>query len=108
MVIEPVNPPSSRPTACSMVDLPEPDGPNSATISPGMMSRLTPHRTWMVASPCRKLRLRFLRLTTGSLIAQNLDRVGARGLHFRLDPRQEAEHHRPRSDPGAPPRRSKN
>ena len=33
--IEPSNPPSSRPTACSSVDLPEPDGPSSATISPG-------------------------------------------------------------------------
>ena len=35
MRIEPSNPPSSRPTACSRVDLPEPDGPSSATISPG-------------------------------------------------------------------------
>ena len=36
MRIDPSNPPSSRPTACSMVDLPEPDGPSSATISPAL------------------------------------------------------------------------
>ena len=33
--IEPSNPPSSKPTAWSRVDLPEPEGPSRATISPG-------------------------------------------------------------------------
>src|SRR3546814_13705590 len=81
-----------------MVELPDPDGPSSATISPGMMSRLTPHRTWMVASPCWKLRFKFLRLTIGSLITQNLYRIGARGLHRRIKRCQEAEHQRQRDN----------
>ena len=36
---------SSRPAACSREDLPEPDGPISPTISPGMTSRSTPLST---------------------------------------------------------------
>ena len=56
--IEPSNPPSSSPTACSRVDLPEPDGPSNATISPGATSRSTPRSTSIVTSPWVKLRLR--------------------------------------------------
>jgi hypothetical protein len=33
---------SSVPITCSMVDLPEPDGPTIATISPAAMPRETP------------------------------------------------------------------
>ena len=47
MRIEPSNPPSSSPTACSRVDLPEPDGPSRATISPRRTSRSTPRSTSM-------------------------------------------------------------
>ena len=60
--IEPPNPPSSRPTACSSVDLPEPDGPSSATISPGATVRSTPRSTSIVTPPCAKLRVRPVRL----------------------------------------------
>ena len=45
--IEPSKPPSSSPTAWSRVDLPEPDGPEQATISPGRPSRSTPRSTSM-------------------------------------------------------------
>src|SRR6185369_14019414 len=36
---------SNRPATCSIVDLPAPDGPTSATISPGASMRSTPFST---------------------------------------------------------------
>src|SRR4249919_3226361 len=76
MRIEPSNPPSSRPTACKSVDLPEPDGPSKATISPGCTARLTLRRTSIVTPPWVKLRFRPRVSSTGSFIAKHLDRVG--------------------------------
>ena len=35
------------------VDLPEPDGPITATNSPAAMSRLTPRSAWTSCSPSR-------------------------------------------------------
>src|SRR5205085_6165215 len=75
--IEPSKPPSSRPTACSKVDLPEPDGPSKATISPGWTARFTPRSTWISTSPCTKLRRRSATAST-SFIAQHLHRIGLR------------------------------
>src|SRR3546814_1805432 len=40
MRMTPPNPPSSRPTACNSVDLPEPEGPSSATRSEEHTSEL--------------------------------------------------------------------
>jgi hypothetical protein len=51
MRIDPSKPPSSRPTAWSRVDLPDPEGPSSATISPAATCRSTPRSTSMVTSP---------------------------------------------------------
>src|SRR6187551_2261643 len=96
--IRPPNPPSSSPTACSMVDLPVPDGPSSATISPGMSARSTPRSTSMRTPPCSKLRVRPVRRTTGSLIAQHLYRIGARRAVGRIERREEAEPHRHHAD----------
>src|SRR5690606_27314538 len=96
--IRPPKPPSRSPTACSIVDLPVPDGPSSATISPGMISRFTPRRTSMVSPPCRKLRVRSVRRTTGLFIAQHLHGIGAGGPICRIESRQEAEPHRHQAD----------
>src|SRR5579875_437363 len=77
MRIEPAKPPSSSPIACSMVDLPEPEGPRRATISPFATCRSTPRSTSMVTPACVKLRRR-PRTSRMSLIAQDLDRVRVR------------------------------
>src|SRR6185369_9585940 len=91
--IEPWKPPSRRPTACSRVDLPEPDGPRSATISPGFTSRLTPRRTSMVVPPWVKLRLRSRVTSAASLIAKHLDRIGVRRPTRREQGRREDQQH---------------
>src|SRR5205085_7371551 len=101
--IEPSKPPSRRPTAWSKVDLPEPEGPSKATISPGAMSRSIPRRTSMVTSPWRKLRFKPRTASAGpvteSLIAEHLDRIGAGSLPRRVEGGEQAEqeghdHHR--------------
>src|SRR5438309_4097900 len=97
MRIEPSKPPSKRPTAWRRVDLPEPEGPRRATISPARTSRSRPRRTLMVTPPCWKLRFsprteRIAALAVAaSLIAQHLDRVGARRLPGRVEGGEEAE-----------------
>src|SRR5690606_33123782 len=42
---------SSPASTISMVDLPEPDGPTTPTVSPVAMSRLTPLSTWTDDAP---------------------------------------------------------
>src|SRR3569623_971853 len=100
----PPKPPSSSPTACSIVDLPEPEGPSSATISPGLIVRFTPRSTSIVTPPCSKLRVRFVRRTTGCtgalLIAQHLDRIRARRLARRIERSKEAHPQRQQTDRG--------
>src|SRR5688500_17900417 len=98
MRIDPSKPPSRRPTACSSVDLPEPDGPSRATISPGWTSRSTPRSTSMVTSAWVKLRLSWWVRRTASLIAQHLDRVGARRFPRRVKRRQERQDEREQDD----------
>ncbi len=71
---------SSRPAACSKLDLPEPDGPIRPTTSPGKTSRSTPFSTSNSPSPVTYVRRIPLRLRTGSLIPQRLDRIDAGGL----------------------------
>src|SRR5579871_994964 len=92
----PEKPPSSSPIACSIVDLPEPEGPSSATISPGAIAKSTPRSTSIRTPPCSKLRARLRTATTGStcasLIAQHLDGVGVRRLPRWIERREEAEH----------------
>src|SRR4051812_18964198 len=88
----PPKPPSSSPIAWSIVDLPEPEGPTSATISPGWIARSTPLSTSICTPPCSKLRVKPVRVTTALFIAQNLDRIGARRAERRVQRRQEAEH----------------
>src|SRR3954465_7034961 len=91
MRIEPSKPPSSSPTAWSKVDLPEPEGPSRATISPGRTSRSTPRSTSMVTPPWRKLRLRPPTSRT-SFIAKHLHGIRARGLPGRVEGGEEAQH----------------
>src|SRR5689334_23283369 len=98
--MEPWKPPSSSPTAWSSVDLPDPDGPSSATISPGATSRSTPRNTSIVTSPWVKLRLRPLVTRTGSLIAQDLHWVGACSPVGGIKRREERQHQRGQHDRG--------
>src|SRR3546814_18351965 len=95
MRVVPPDPPSSRPTACSIVDLPVPEGPSSATISPRRSDALTPRSTSIVTSPWRKLRFSSTSSSATSFITQHLHGVGIRGLVRRLERSEEAEddHH---------------
>src|ERR1051325_10439658 len=93
MRIEPSNPPSSSPTAWSRVDLPEPEGPSRATISPAPTVKSTPRRTWMTTPAWTKLRLRPLTSRT-LFIAQHLHGIGARRLPGRIEGGEEAQHQR--------------
>src|SRR3546814_18936232 len=95
MRIMPSNPPSRSPTACSIVDFPDPDGPSSATISPRRSDALTPRSTSIVTSPCVKLRFRSTSSSATSFITQHLHWVGIGRLVGRIERRKEAEddHH---------------
>src|SRR4051794_3113938 len=96
MQIDPSKPPSSRPTAWSKVDLPDPEGPSSATISPGATTRSIPRKTSIRCPPCSNERRSPFTART-SLIAQYLHRIGACRLPGGIERRQEAEeqgHHR--------------
>src|SRR4051812_5945767 len=97
--IEPSKPPSSSPTAWSRVDLPEPEGPSKATISPAPTLRSMPRRTWMVTPAWTKLRLRPV-TSSASLIAKHLHRIGVRRLPGRIEGREEAQHQRHDDDRG--------
>src|SRR5690606_40292220 len=77
-----------------MVDLPVPEGPSSATISPGMIVRFTPRRTSIRSPPCSKLRVRSVSRTMGvSLITQHLHGIGPRGTVGRVERSKEAQAH---------------
>src|SRR6185436_12466024 len=99
MRIEPSKPPSSSPTAWSRVDLPEPDGPSRATISPAPTARSTPRSTSMTTPAWTKLRLR-PRTASTSFIAQHLDRIGLGGTPGGNQGGKEAQHQRHRHDRG--------
>src|SRR3546814_13240665 len=90
MRIMPSNPPSRSPTACSIVDFPDPDGPSSATISPRRSDALTPRSTSIVTSPCVKLRFRSTSSSATSFIPQHLHWVGIGGLVGRIERPEEA------------------
>src|SRR5688572_30965471 len=61
---------------CSRVDLPEPEGPTSATISPGRTWRSARLITSRKPLPAwRKRCWTFRNSSAGSLIAQRLDRI---------------------------------
>src|SRR3546814_2373681 len=101
MRMTPPNPPSSRPTACNSVDLPEPEGPSSATISPRCNCPSMPRSTSIVTPAWVKLRRRPVRERVASVIAQHLHRIGVRGLERGIERREEAEqdrHHRDADD----------
>src|SRR5207237_1598594 len=95
--MEPSKPPSSSPTACSRVDLPEPDGPSRATISPSRTFRSTPRSTWISTSAWTKLRLRPSTRST-SFIAQHLHRIRLRRLPGRIEGEKEGRADRQQDD----------
>src|SRR3569623_694514 len=98
MRIDPPNPPSSRPTACNKVDLPEPEGPRSATISPSAIAKSIPRSTSIVSPPWLNARVRPVVARTASFIAQDLYRIGARRFERRVERREEGQKQRDRDD----------
>src|SRR5581483_3996280 len=91
---------SNMPVMCSNVDLPAPDGPISATISPGMRLRLASRMTSRRPPPAslKLWRMPFSR-RTGSLIAQRLHRIEPRGTPGGIERGQDRENQRHRGDP---------
>ena len=80
---------------CSRVDLPVPDGPISATISPGAIDNDAPRNISRRLRPCRKPRTIPSRdNAAGSLIAQRLDRIEPRRPPGRIDRRQQRQRQR--------------
>ena len=77
---------SSSPAICSSVDLPAPDGPTSATISPAATSRSAPlqHRQRRRPGDVSAARRPQLDRTAPSLIAQRLDRIEPGGAPGRV------------------------
>ena len=57
---------SSSPVMCSSVDLPEPEGPTSATACPGHSVALAPFKTEISRVPCLKVRVTPSRTRIGS------------------------------------------
>src|SRR5262245_53680622 len=79
---------------CRSVDLPQPEGPTSATSSPGRTTSETPRSTSSRAPPWSKLRLTCLRTrmpSALSLIAQGLHRIEPRSPPGRVDRGREGE-----------------
>src|SRR5688572_4515958 len=91
---------SSRPAMCSRVDLPLPDWPTNATISPGCRSTDTPRSTSRRRSPWTKVR-RMPCSESGlvvSLMSQSFDRFDPGGSPCRIGRRDEREHDRDHDD----------
>ena len=90
---------SSSPATCSSVDLPAPDGPTSATISPGRSASVdaAQHRQLDAAPGGRCARRRAARAPRRrrSLIAQRLDRIEPRRAPGRVERRQERQRRAP-------------
>src|SRR5262245_27751795 len=85
---------SSRPAMCSSVDLPQPDGPTSATISPGCTDSDTPFSTSSLASALPKPRAMFCRARTSALpllISKRLHRIEPRRPPRGIETRQQGE-----------------
>src|SRR5882672_230881 len=99
-----ISPPSacsSSPAIWSSVDLPQPEGPTSATSSPRRTASDTPRSTSSLAAPCSKLRLTPLRtrtLSLRSLIAQGLHRIEPRRPPGRIEGRGEGKREGHRHD----------
>src|SRR5271169_1597142 len=89
---------SSPPSKCNNVLLPDPEAPTIATLSPCCTSRSTPSSTDTSCGPSRKT-LRIARAQiTGSLIAQSLRGIHARGAPAWVKGREQAEQQRHGSD----------
>ena len=105
---------SSSPATCSSVDLPAPDGPTSATISPGRSDEIdaVQHRELDAALAGRRWRtLRAIRAPVGranprtrfaarSFVAQPLDRIEPGGAPGRVERREERQRQRHHHDGG--------
>src|SRR5688572_17943628 len=80
---------------CSRVDLPEPDGPTSATISPGRTWRSARLITSRKPLPAwRKRCWTFFNSSAGLLIAQRLDRIEPGRAPGRIERRQQGQYQR--------------
>src|SRR6185369_3048593 len=91
---------SSKPAICSKVDLPDPDGPTNATISPVRISRsvLTMTSSWPLA--CLKLCRMPRSSRTALLIAQSLHRIEPRSPPGWINRGQQRDHEGHAGNPG--------
>ena len=96
----------SRPATCSRVDFPAPDGPTSATISPGSQREIDPIQHASSVPACLKTR-RTPRSSSAapsairrSFVAQGLDRVEPRRAPGRIERSEERQSERHRHDRG--------
>src|SRR5258708_520045 len=90
-----ISPPSGRsssPATCSRVDLPAPDGPTSATISPDRSASDAPRSTGSFDAAWLNVRSTARSSSDGaSLIAQRLDRIEPRRAPRRIERREERQ-----------------
>src|SRR5262245_59590004 len=82
----------------SSVDLPTPDAPMIATVSPGLTVRLTPFKTRTVSGPIRYSRSRSRAASRGSLIAQHLDGIQPGRAPGRREGGEQRDHERRADD----------
>src|SRR6266851_6070526 len=82
---------SRVPSRWSRVDLPTPEAPMMATLSPALTVRLTPRKTRTGSGPMRYSRSSSSATTSGSLIAEHFDRIHARGPAGRRQGREEGD-----------------
>src|SRR5262245_55867946 len=82
---------SSRPATCSNVDFPAPEGPTSATLCPLTRRSVMPCSTSRLSPACRKVRTTSWSSSTGSLIAERLDRIEPCRTPGRIERCQERE-----------------
>src|SRR4029077_18231884 len=83
---------SRVPSRWSRVDFPTPEAPMIATLSPALTVRLTPRRTRTASGPMRYSRSSSWATSSGSLIAEHVDRVQAGGPPGGRDRGQEGDH----------------
>src|SRR5262245_2662106 len=93
MTTSPLSAFSSNPAICSSVDLPQPEGPTNATISPGRTDSDTPFNTSSRAAPLPKPRAIFcsVRTSVELLIPKSLHRIEPRRAPRGIETRQQSE-----------------
>src|SRR5205085_731086 len=82
---------SNRPATCSNVDLPAPDGPTRATLSPLPRRKEIPRSTSSLSPACLNVRTTPSSSSAGSLITERLDGIDLSRAPGRIERRQERQ-----------------